>query len=68
MQLEYYCHPIIDLSCKDVGLLADCENIVQETLSKLGGLDIIVSNAVGQRLVTRPEIVGFVSVRSYDHF
>jgi NAD(P)-dependent dehydrogenase (short-subunit alcohol dehydrogenase family) len=30
----------------DVGLLADCERIIQEALSKLGGLDIIVSNAV----------------------
>lgn len=33
-------------------MLAECERILQETLSKLGGLDIIVSNAVGQNPIT----------------
>lgn len=31
---------------KDVGVLADCERIVQESVDGLGGLDIIVANAV----------------------
>lgn len=34
---------------KDVGLLADCERIVVEAKDGLGGLDIIISNAVSQK-------------------
>ena len=30
-----------------MGKLADCERIVQETIVGLGGLDVIISNAVG---------------------
>lgn len=30
---------------QDVGVLADCERTVKESISGLGGLDIIVSNA-----------------------
>ncbi len=30
-----------------MGELADCERIVQEAIDGLGGLDIIISNAVG---------------------
>ena len=30
-----------------MGKLADCERIVQEAIDGLGGLDVIVSNAVG---------------------
>jgi len=29
-----------------MGLEADCVSVVKETISKLGGLDIIISNAV----------------------
>ncbi|MCJ1355396.1 MAG: hypothetical protein MMC33_005387 [Icmadophila ericetorum] len=29
----------------DVGVLADCKNVVQESIKGLGGLDIIISNA-----------------------
>lgn len=32
---------------QDVEKLADCERIVQEAIDGLGGLDVIVSNAVG---------------------
>lgn len=31
---------------QDQGILADCENTVQSSIDGLGGLDIIVSNAV----------------------
>lgn len=31
---------------QDVGVLADCERTVQESIDGLGGLDIIISNAV----------------------
>ena len=30
-----------------MGKLADCERIVQEAIAGLGGLDVIISNAVG---------------------
>lgn len=30
---------------QDVGVLADCERTVKESISGLGGLDIIISNA-----------------------
>lgn len=30
---------------QDVGVLADCERMVKESISGLGGLDIIISNA-----------------------
>lgn len=30
-----------------MGKLADCERIVQEAVAGLGGLDVIISNAVG---------------------
>ena len=30
-----------------MGKLADCERIVQEAVDGLGGLDVIISNAVG---------------------
>ncbi|KAL9586036.1 MAG: hypothetical protein Q9212_001181 [Teloschistes hypoglaucus] len=32
----------------DQGILADCENTVQKTIDGLGGIDIIVSNAVSR--------------------
>ena len=31
---------------QDTGTLEDCERIVQETIDGLGGIDVIVSNAV----------------------
>ncbi|KAL8631324.1 hypothetical protein Q9189_002923 [Teloschistes chrysophthalmus] len=33
---------------QDQGILADCENTVQKTIDGLGGIDIIVSNAVSR--------------------
>ena len=33
-----------------MGKLADCERIVQEAIDELGGLDVIISNAVGPAL------------------
>ena len=33
-------------SLQDQGVLADCERMVQESIDGLGGLDIIISNAV----------------------
>ena len=29
-----------------MGVLADCQRVVRESISSLGGLDVIVSNAV----------------------
>ena len=31
---------------QDVGILADCKRMVKESIEKLGGLDIIINNAV----------------------
>lgn len=36
----------INFTLQDVGVLADCERTVQESIDGLGGLDIIISNAV----------------------
>ena len=30
-----------------MGVLSDCQNVVRESITALGGLDIIISNAVG---------------------
>ena len=30
-----------------MGVLEDCERVVQESIKGLGGLDVIISNAVG---------------------
>lgn len=48
------------VSYKDVGLRVDCERIVQESLDKLGGLDIIVSNAVGKSSLPLSEHSGML--------
>lgn len=37
---------ILKKNTQDVGVLADCERIVQESIDALGGLDIIINNAV----------------------
>lgn len=44
IQESYNCKAIIVKG--DQGILADCENTVQKSIDGLGGLDIIVSNAV----------------------
>ncbi len=31
---------------QDMGIEADCANVVKESIAKLGGLDIIISDAV----------------------
>ncbi|KAL8656842.1 MAG: hypothetical protein Q9226_002514 [Calogaya cf. arnoldii] len=48
----YNCKAIIVKG--DQGVLAECENTVQETIDGLGGLDILVSNAVS--LTTEPHV------------
>lgn len=35
------------IKSQDVGVLEDCERIVQGSIDALGGLDIIIANAVG---------------------
>lgn len=35
---------------KDAGLQSDCSNVVKTSIERLGGLDIVVSNAVSPRL------------------
>lgn len=37
---------MLTTTSKDVGVLADCEKTVQESIDRLGGLDIIIANAV----------------------
>jgi NAD(P)-dependent dehydrogenase (short-subunit alcohol dehydrogenase family) len=32
--------------CQDMGVREDCSNVVKATIEQLGGLDIVVSNAV----------------------
>lgn len=39
-------HSLTDGFGQDVGVLQDCERIVTEATDGLGGLDIIISNAV----------------------
>ncbi|KAL8899756.1 MAG: hypothetical protein Q9192_001422 [Flavoplaca navasiana] len=41
---------------QDQGVLAECENTVQKTIDGLGGLDILVSNAVRLRSQARPAL------------
>jgi len=38
--------PLTNDSQQDVGILQDCERIITEAKDGLGGLDIIISNAV----------------------
>ena len=37
---------LIELMIQDAGLLEDCKKAVKTTIDELGGLDIIISNAV----------------------
>lgn len=41
---------------QDQGVLAECENTVQESIGRLGGLDILVSNAVSRTLEPQPTV------------
>lgn len=40
---------------QDVGVSAECERCVQETVKALGGLDILIGNAVGYTLRSVPQ-------------
>ncbi|KAL8674955.1 MAG: hypothetical protein Q9168_000658 [Polycauliona sp. 1 TL-2023] len=46
----YHCNAIVVKG--DQGVLAECENTVQETIDRLGGLDILVSNAGWTKMST----------------
>lgn len=41
---------------QDQGVLAECENTVQESIDRLGGLDILVSNAVSLSIESRSAV------------
>ena len=44
---------------QDVGIMADCQRLVKESIEGLGGLDIIISNAVSlpKRSIWDPGII-----------
>lgn len=39
---------------KDVGVASDCEKLIEGCVRELGGLDVVISNAVSRHLFQRP--------------
>ncbi len=48
---------LICLYVKDAGVLVDCVRMVKSTIEALGGIDVIVSNAVGIFLGLSVELI-----------
>lgn len=46
-----------------MALRADCENLVKKTIELLGGIDVIISNAVRQRTVIHCSKIRFSDIQ-----